>query len=186
MNGPGERYGVWVQGCKHHCPGCLNPATLPPLPDDYGQFIPPSTKGWVEIKTLLEWISKEHADNPLEGITISGGEPFDQYEALYELLVGAGRLGLGTIVFTGNTREELMDSEETRRFFVPHPVMDVLIDGAYDRTDVIKDQLKGSANQRIILLTDRYRNSELIPPGPLECIIEPDGTVIYSGFSILS
>jgi len=181
-NGPGARYGIWVQGCVRHCPGCINSATLEPLGPDDPYFEPPANKGWIDVDQLLRWIKNEHMKEPLEGITVSGGEPFDQKEPLYELLLGAKREGLSTLVFTGYTKEELLGHPGGRRFFKPEPLIDILVDGAYDRNKPVENGLRRSANQRIILLTDRYKDSDLNLPGPLECIIEPDGTIIYTGF----
>lgn len=185
-NGPGIRYGIWVQGCRYHCPGCISPATVDFLPEDAPEFKPPSTPGWVAVETLAGWIAAENERAPIEGISVSGGEPFDQPQALYELLSRVQRMGLGILVFTGHTKEELMGKPETRKFFVPHPLIDVLVDGAYERYRATEGEPRGSANQRVILLTGRYRENDLVPAGPMECVIEPDGSVIYTGFSIPS
>jgi anaerobic ribonucleoside-triphosphate reductase activating protein len=183
-NGPGVRFGIWVQGCLRHCPGCQNPALLPPMDPDGGDFIPPSDPGWITVSDLLDMIKAEHACDPIEGITVSGGEPFDQEDALFALLASVQNLGLSNVVFTGHTREDLMSRPSGRRFFRPSPTIDILIDGAYDRGSAVEGELRGSMNQRMILLTSRYSDSDLMMPGPLECIVEPDGSVVYTGFTL--
>ena len=72
VDGPGLRMTVFVQGCPHHCPGCHNPETW-------------DAAGGMEVE--VDEIVKKYLSNPLlDGITISGGEPFDQPEACAELL----------------------------------------------------------------------------------------------------
>jgi anaerobic ribonucleoside-triphosphate reductase activating protein len=114
---------------------------------------------------------------------VSGGEPFDQMDALYALLVGVRMLNLGAVVFTGYTKEVLMNKHGGAKFFKP-PVMDILVDGAYERTEAVEGELRGSANQRMIILTDRYHKDDLKIDGQLECFVEADGSVIYTGFSL--
>ena len=157
---------------------------LEPLKPDAPEFASPSKPGWIDISQLLDWINEENIKDPIEGITVSGGEPFDQEDALYALLVGARMLNLSAVVFTGYTKEELMGKPEGRKFFKPSPTIDILIDGAYERTEAVQGELRGSANQRIILLSNRYNESDLAIPGPLECIVEPDGSVVYTGFTL--
>lgn len=72
VDGIGMRYVVFTQGCPHHCEECHNPETW-----GYkgGQF--------VTVQDLV----KQIIQNPLlNGITFSGGEPFMQPYALYELI----------------------------------------------------------------------------------------------------
>jgi anaerobic ribonucleoside-triphosphate reductase activating protein len=70
--GPGKRIGIWLQGCSIRCPGCISADTWS------------ATEGLTTteavIEALLPWLPDA------EGITISGGEPFDQPEALQILL----------------------------------------------------------------------------------------------------
>lgn len=71
VDGPGIRYVIFTQGCPHHCPGCHNPQTH----DFSGGFN-------ADIPAILEAIRE---DPLLDGITLSGGEPFCQAEALGSL-----------------------------------------------------------------------------------------------------
>ena len=71
--GPGVRYVVWVQGCKRRCPGCINPLGQPLSENGY----------WKSVAALEQDIL--HVEG-LTGITISGGEPFLQAEALAKLV----------------------------------------------------------------------------------------------------
>ena len=86
----------------------------------------------------------------IEGITISGGEPYLQQAALCELIDAVrSQRDFGVIVYTGMIYEEVAEQPLTK-------CCDVLIDGEY--IDALNDDLslRGSSNQRIICITDRY------------------------------
>jgi anaerobic ribonucleoside-triphosphate reductase activating protein len=72
--GPGRRIGLWVQGCSIHCPGCVSQDTWPRDPAKA-----------ISVADLVAWC-KRTAGDAVEGVTISGGEPFDQPVALAALL----------------------------------------------------------------------------------------------------
>ncbi|CAK0766874.1 anaerobic ribonucleoside-triphosphate reductase activating protein [Gammaproteobacteria bacterium] len=74
--GPGRRIGLWTQGCRQRCRGCVSQDTWA---EDADRLI--------DISVLLDWCRTVSGD-ALDGVTISGGEPFDQPEALAELLDG--------------------------------------------------------------------------------------------------
>jgi len=70
-NGPGNRSVIFFQGCPFHCYGCFNE-----------HLQPVEEKQLISPEDLLMEISE---NNRIEGITVSGGEPFLQPEALFEL-----------------------------------------------------------------------------------------------------
>ena len=72
--GPGRRIGLWVQGCSIHCRGCISQDTWPRDP----------TKA-IAIPDLVDWCKRVSGGN-LDGVTISGGEPFEQPRGLFALL----------------------------------------------------------------------------------------------------
>ena len=74
--GPGRRIGVWFQGCGIGCPGCASRDTWDP---EGGRS--------VEVDELVEWC-RSAGSGGFDGVTISGGEPFEQPEALAALLEG--------------------------------------------------------------------------------------------------
>lgn len=137
--GPGVRFGLWVQGCQRACPGCISPTSRPL---DGGQLIDTGALAWEVILSGAQ------------GITISGGEPFLQAAALAEF-VGKVREGrdLGTIVYTGYTIEELWGMASAESLLA---CTDLLIDGPYVQALDDGVGLRGSANQRLIALTERY------------------------------
>src|SRR5215218_593389 len=73
--GPGRRIGLWMQGCSIHCPGCVSQDTWP---------ADPATA--ITVDALVDWC-RTTTGSALDGVTISGGEPFDQPDALLRLLV---------------------------------------------------------------------------------------------------
>lgn len=70
--GPGRRIGIWLQGCSIHCAGCVSLDTWDPAA---GQAASPLAVA-DECVQLLEGMPG------LTGVTISGGEPLDQSDAL--------------------------------------------------------------------------------------------------------
>lgn len=136
VDGPGLRYTIFVQGCSHCCKGCQNPETWNP-------------NGGTMMKTedLMEQIKK----NPLlSGITLSGGEPFEQPEPCLDLALFAHSIGLNVWCYTGYTYEELIKSKDRHRIELLNNV-DVLVDGPYIQEQRSLDLLyRGSKNQRLI------------------------------------
>lgn len=151
--GPGKRYAIWVQGCLKNCPGCGTPE---------GRSI--GINRLIEVAELAEDILDQHH---IEGITISGGEPFLQAKVLANL-VRLIRLhkDMGVIVFTGYYLQELrdLDDHDTNNLL---DCIDLLIDGPYveDMNDNLG--LRGSANQTMWYLTERYKEyCDFIEIGP--------------------
>lgn len=137
--GPYKRLTVWFQGCNIHCKGCCNP--------DYQAFL---QKHIMSLEDFVGVVAKAKTDFGIEGITYSGGEPTLQ-QGLPYLTEQIHMLGLGVISFTGRKYEEVSDILYG---------CDMVLDGAYDRNLPETDRhLLGSKNQRILLLTDRYKNA---------------------------
>ena len=86
--GPGRRLGIWFQGCSIRCPGCISM-------DTWAEGRGNTTVEEV-VNSIIPWISKA------DGITISGGEPFDQPDALLELTARIrSKTEADILVFTG-------------------------------------------------------------------------------------
>lgn len=133
--GPGNRIALWVQGCSRRCQGCISPE----LQDDNGTLY--------YVNVLSEIINKIITSEHLSGITISGGEPFDQGNELLDL---CSRLSTKDIlVYTGYTYQELStkyrDSLTTSNIgvLITNPYIEELNDNL---------PLRGSSNQEIIYL----------------------------------
>jgi anaerobic ribonucleoside-triphosphate reductase activating protein len=113
----------------------------------------------------------------LEGISISGGEPFYQSAALNNLLERIKQRGLSVLLFTGYTIEEIHQDPDKASLL---PFIDILIDGPFDESKKTNGPLLSSANQRMFFLTNRYTLLD-IPAGNMEYIIDPTGTIIATG-----
>lgn len=135
VDGPGFRLAVFAQGCPHHCPGCHNPQT-------HGFHGGREADTWEIIEKLK--------NNPLlDGVTLTGGEPFCQPEACLEIAQAAHGAGLNVWSYSGYTFEELMDGTEAQRALLA--ALDVLVDGRFmleKRT--LECRFRGSSNQRLI------------------------------------
>ena len=133
--GPRHRVGIWFQGCSIRCPGCISVDT------------------WAEgrrktsvseaLKAIATWILVA------DGFTISGGEPFDQPGALAELLTGIRSHSRADIlVFTGHSLEAI-----EQQLSLMSGLIDALIADPFDLTASQTLALRGSDNQRLVLLT---------------------------------
>lgn len=137
--GPYKRLTIWFQGCNIGCRGCCNP--------DYQPIVP---KHILALDELIEIVSQSQEEFGIEGVTYSGGEPTLQ-QNLPSLTQKIKELGLGIISFTGRKYEDAADILRG---------CDLVLDGAYKQdTPENERRLLGSANQRILLLTDRYKNA---------------------------
>lgn len=168
VNGPGTRLVVFFQGCSRGCDGCFNPGT----------------HSFEERERLTpEALLGKYLSRGLEGITISGGEPFMQPAGLRRLLGLAAASGLTTLVYTGYTLEEILKDQEKARCL---EYVDVLVDGPFVKKLAEPTLLaRGSSNQRVHLLTARYSLEDLFMPAKAEVIIGADGQVRKTGFSSL-
>lgn len=126
VNGDGIRYVVFVQGCAHHCKGCHNPETWD---FEAGKEVYPEL-------IAADYMTRKH----LDGITLSGGDPFYQQEACLELI----RLlpGVNVWIYTGFEYEEIKDTELAK-------AADVLVTGKYIEALRCEGKMFGSSNQEI-------------------------------------
>lgn len=165
-NGPGVRAVLWLQGCDLACPGCYNPATHEPR----GGTVRSVADLAAEIEAL---------GDAVEGISITGGEPLQQPEGLLRLLAPLReRTRLTVVLFSGYTIEEIR-SQPLGPDVLAH--LDVLIDGRFVARRRLARGLRGSANQRIHLLTGRYTRADVESTPEAEIHIDPAGTVTVSG-----
>ena len=127
VNGDGVRFVIFTQGCRHYCKGCQNPDTWG---FDGGTEI--------SVEELARQIkSKKHID----GITLSGGDPFYQQDECVKLLKLLP--GVNVCAYTGFRYEEIKDTELAK-------LCDVIVDGMYIEELKCEGQMYGSTNQRII------------------------------------
>jgi anaerobic ribonucleoside-triphosphate reductase activating protein len=137
--GPGLRCIIWVQGCPFNCKNCTSPDGRP-IEENI----------LIEVDKLSENIIK---NNTIQGITISGGEPFLQAAQLVALIKKVNRPELDIIVYTGYTLNKL-NWQAAKDFLA---LTDVLIDGQYIEELNDNKGLRGSSNQQIHFLTDKLK-----------------------------
>jgi anaerobic ribonucleoside-triphosphate reductase activating protein len=133
--GPGRRVGIWMQGCSIRCPGCISVDTWA---RGHGR-----TSVMEVLEAIAPWISIA------DGFTISGGEPFDQPDALTALLTDIRKLSAADIlVFTGHPLEAIGPQLSSM-----DGLIDALIADPFDETAPQTLALRGSDNQRLVLFT---------------------------------
>lgn len=140
--GPGARAVIWVQGCPFRCPGCVVPESLP---FEGGDLVPTD-----------ELTERVLALPDIEGVTLSGGEPFAQAGALARLSRAVRERGLTVMSYTGYTLEALAARGTAEQHELLRQ-LDVLVDGPYVAARHTDKRWRGSDNQRVLFLTPRYR-----------------------------
>lgn len=140
--GPGNRIGIWFAGCKHHCKGCSNPE-LWDFSDRYK----------TSVKVILELISRIAAEHKVDGFTLTGGDPFEQPEALRELLPMLKTYTEDILVYTGYDYATISSKYSD---IVADTA--VIIDGRYIEEQNNATPMKGSDNQNIIILNKSLEN----------------------------
>lgn len=127
-NGEGIRYVIFCQGCLHHCEGCHNPETW----DFHGGYE-------VTTEELLQDITKR---KHLDGITLSGGDPFFQQHACVNLLQNLPK-HLNVWIYTGFQYEDIQHTKLAQ-------LADYIVDGKFEQEKKVEGEMYGSSNQRII------------------------------------
>ena len=136
VNGDGVRYVIFVQGCKHHCKGCQNQWSWDM---DGGTDIP--------VEMIAEDVRKHRM---IDGITLSGGDPFYQQDECVKLLKLLPDYNVW--IYTGFAYEEIADTELAK-------MSDVIVDGPFIEELRCEGKMYGSSNQRIIRL-DKHDGGE--------------------------
>jgi anaerobic ribonucleoside-triphosphate reductase activating protein len=185
VNGPGERAVVWFQGCDLSCRGCCNQSSHA---FDRNRDRP--------VQEVGDWILSRPG---IEGVTFSGGEPFQQAPQLCALCeyLKLRRASLSIGAFTGYTLCELTEGRwhwkahegdgwvngNARLFDQIKQFLDFGVFGRFRQTMACNDKpLCGSRNQEVVFFTDRYSPQDLEPQGYEVTITENGTTTIITGF----
>ena len=173
-NGPGVRAVIWVQGCTIGCRGCYSASTHL---HEASSLHPPS-----EIADWLQSIPD------IEGVTFSGGEPFEQAAAVLET-INSIRENMGSnfsvFVYTGYAIEFLRKSNDRSVHDLLNAI-DILSAGPFDYK--LRDETllwRGSSNQSLHFLSNRYnafKIEEWLKISPLEEITLRTDSIDFTGF----
>lgn len=146
VDGPGLRMVIWTQGCLHKCPGCHNMQTH----DMRAGFL-------VDIQEL----EKQMREAKLQtGLTLSGGEPFEQAHELVELLKSIKDIKLSIWAYSGYTYEDILRDPIKKELL---NYLDVLVDGKFRIKEMDhRIVFKGSMNQRIIDVKESLKNHTVV------------------------
>lgn len=167
--GPGRRIGLWLQGCSLRCPGCISVDTWPADGDQ------------VEVSDVVAHLAR--LAPVADGLTVSGGEPFEQPEALAAVLRGWRKISDGsTLVFTGR------EFEGVRGWLIENDgLVDAVMTGPF-RSDLPQTMaLRGSDNQALHVLTERgapfraYERRSDEGDRRLDVMFDDDGTGWFAG-----
>ncbi len=157
--GPGVRVGVWFQGCSIGCPGCMVPELQPAVPYEL-----------VDSVTLFERVMDMSGD--AREVSISGGEPFEQpVGAMGEFLGMLKDNGFGIWIYSGYTLDELAAKGRDAEI----ALADCIVDGRYRRELDDGAPLRGSSNQRVIMISDRYSGARFPGTRKMQFSVERDG-----------
>lgn len=182
VDGPGLRFAVFVQGCTHGCPGCHNPESW-------------SACGGTPT-LIADLVAQVRANGLIAGVTLSGGEPFEQPEACACLAEQLKASGYDVWTYTGYLYEDLLAFANTSvQEASSHPLAvfaaapaaaqaavrsllqstDVLVDGPFVQAKKsLGLKYRGSSNQRLIDLPAtraagrviEWRAAEVFPSKP--------------------
>ena len=150
VNGPGVRAVLFFQGCMHHCRLCQNPETW-------------DLSGGTEM-TVSSVMEEIRNIRYLDGLTLSGGDPFLQAEGAAKIAADAKRLGLTVWCYTGYTFEELISQDAPKGAADLLGSVDCLVDGRFDPEMRAESLLyRGSSNQRLIDAAESLKAKLPIP-----------------------
>lgn len=167
--GPGRRVGVWFQGCSIQCPGCISPDTWA------------AGEGMASLASTLDALAAWAPQ--ADGLTVSGGEPFEQPEALSALIAGWRAMSdTDVLVFTG------FAFAKVQPWLTQHPdLIDALIAGPFEIGLAQTRALRGSDNQTLHVLSDRgarftaFERPAMADDRRLDVMFDADGGAWFAG-----
>lgn len=162
--GPGDRFVIWLQGCTLRCPGCWNQE----------MWSAEGGQDW-RINDLAQLVLSAKGS---DGVTLMGGEPLGQAEALVHFLDLIRAAGKSVVLFTGYESDEL--TKAAKQCFKRS---DIVVTGRYlaEMRDT-SSGWRGSANQRIHFPTGRYGSFGSETREPTEISVGEDGQISVAGY----
>ena len=165
--GPGKRFGLWLQGCSIHCDGCISRETW--------DFDGGAAR---DIGELAQEIAEAARNENLDGLTVSGGEPFDQAESLMEFLQKIKSSGIrDVLIYSGYRAEHLLP-----RFGEIRNLAAAVVDGPFELGGDTESCWRGSANQTLSVFRPefetRYAEWERGTKGRLQVLKNENGIFV--------
>jgi len=159
VDGFGVRTVIWTQGCSHNCPFCQNPQTH--------DFLGGALSDKEEIKEELKKLKGQ------DGITLSGGDPLFQIDAVTEIAKYAKSINLNVWCYTGFTYEQIIEmSKKNNKYLEFLNNLDVLVDGKFvNELKNLNLLFRGSSNQRLIDMKKTLKENKIV------LIPESDGII---------
>lgn len=170
--GPGKRIGIWLQGCSIQCRGCVSVDTWQRAKETHsiGQVC-------AAVEPFL---------STANGVTITGGEPFDQAPALAELLHSLRShlaADIDILVYSGYPIAAIQNHLDQWPGLI-----DALISAPFEVNAPQTQALMGSDNQELHLLTPlghaRFRpfqRCRQVEDDRLDVMFDADGTAWLAG-----
>lgn len=152
LNGPGWRLTLFVQGCPLRCTDdCLNEDQLEVIPREL-----------VTVADVIAFCLDARDRYGIEGVTFLGGEPFAQALPLSKVAAGLRERNLSVMTYSGYSHESLSSSRRGD-WDALLANSDILVDGPFLSKQMSKRILwRGSFNQRILLLSERFYTTEFL------------------------
>lgn len=148
-NGPGIRVSFFVTGCSHNCYNCFNQEYQN---FNYGELWEKDT-----TKKLIDYLKKDQ----IAGLSVLGGEPFQNAEDLREVLIDVKKeVDKPIWIWSGFTLDQILEDPEKEALLEE---IDVLVDGKFvERLKDLSLKFRGSSNQRIIDVKNTLKQGELV------------------------
>lgn len=148
-NGPGIRTTIFVTGCTHNCKNCFN--------KEYQDFNFGDEWTQSETEKIIKYLNLDE----VKGLTILGGEPFQNEIDLYNIVKEIRQNTQKDFwIYSGYTWEQITREENKNKLL---ELCDVLVDGSF--IEGLKDltlKFRGSSNQRIIDIKKSLEQNQII------------------------
>ena len=142
--GPGRRVGVWLRGCSIHCEGCMS--------EELWSFDPVCARGVDDVAREVRGFFGR--DVPTAGVTVSGGEPFDQWEATRALLERFASFGIrDVLIYTGYDISCLLGRHREIASLAA-----AVVDSPFKLGEDTEAAWKGSENQTLSIFRPELKN----------------------------
>lgn len=168
VNGPGNRAVLWVQGCPIHCEGCFNKSMWAFTPN--------------RITTVKKMAQRIKGIKNIQGVTFTGGEPFQQAKSLIKLISSLKETELDIVTFTGYTVDDITHTPDPSWNELLYE-SDLVISGPYQSWNPSKQLLLSSKNQCLIFNKPQLMEHPYFQKVNYreEYIIHKNGEIILTG-----